>query len=315
MSRVVFSLSAAPGMAEGLARCFEADLGELETRQFPDGETYLRIATPVSGRDVVLLCTLDRPDAKIAPLLFAADALRDQGARSIALVAPYLAYMRQDKAFNEGEAVTSVTFARLLSRAFDGLITVDPHLHRHPDLGAVYSIPAIAVQAAPAIAAWIRREVPNPLLIGPDEESGQWVEEIASLAGAPYAVLRKERRGDYDVSISADNLPDLSNLTPVIIDDIASSARTMIEAAHILRETAAATPIAIVVHPILAGDAFGKLQAAGTARVVSTDTIAHPSNAISVVPQIAAALKAWRDETARPESSSAGRQRVNQGPS
>ena len=49
MSRVVFSLSAAPGMAEGLARCFEADLGELETRQFPDGETYLRIATPVSG--------------------------------------------------------------------------------------------------------------------------------------------------------------------------------------------------------------------------------------------------------------------------
>ena len=78
MSRVVFSLSAAPGMAEGLARCFEADLGELETRQFPDGETYLRIATPVSGRDVVLLCTLDRPDAKIAPLLFAADALRDR---------------------------------------------------------------------------------------------------------------------------------------------------------------------------------------------------------------------------------------------
>ncbi|MEO1992606.1 MAG: phosphoribosyltransferase family protein, partial [Pirellulales bacterium] len=77
---------------------------------------------------------------------------------------------------------------------------------------------------------WVRQEVPNPVLVGPDEESGQWVEEIAGLAGARYAVLRKERRGDYDVSISAANLPDLSNLTPVIIDDIASSARTMISA-------------------------------------------------------------------------------------
>lgn len=315
MNPVLFSLSASPDMAAHLCAETGMELGEIVWRQFPDGESYVRLLSSVRERDVVLLCTLDRPDTKALALLFAADKAREMGARRVGLVAPYLAYMRQDKAFNEGEAVTSVTFARLLSRTFDALITVDPHLHRHSDLGAVYSIPAIAVQAAPAIAGWIRQEVPNPVLVGPDEESGQWVEEIAGLAGARYAVLRKERRGDYDVSISAANLPDLSNLTPVIIDDIASSARTMIEAVHILREAAAAAPIAIVVHPILAGDAFGKLQAAGTGRIVSTDTIAHPSNAISVVPQIAAALKAWRNETARPESSSVGRQRVNESPS
>lgn len=315
MTPVLFSLSASPNMAAQLCAQTDMELGEIVWRQFPDGESYVRLSTSVRGRDVVLLCTLDRPDTKVLALLFAADKAREMGARRVSLVAPYLAYMRQDKAFNEGEAITSVSFAQLLSRAFDALITVDPHLHRHPDLGAVYSIPAFAVQAAPAIAAWIRQEVSNPLLIGPDEESGQWVEEIAALAGARYAVLRKERRGDFDVSISADNLPDLPNLTPVIVDDIASSARTMIEAVGILQNTASVAPIAIVVHPILAGDAYAELQAAGTGRIVSTDTIAHPSNAISVVPQIAAALGALQAGKVGTDSARQDGDRLGENPS
>ncbi|MFD2106242.1 hypothetical protein ACFSKJ_22965 [Tabrizicola soli] len=56
--------------------------------------------------------------------------------------------MRQDKAFRSGEAVTSDTFARLVSSLFDGLVTVDPHLHRRAALTELYSIPAAAVRAA-----------------------------------------------------------------------------------------------------------------------------------------------------------------------
>ena len=137
MIPLLFSLSAAEGLAERLCAGHGLDPGALSRRQFPDGETYLQLATPVAGRDVILLCTLDRPDGKALPLLFAVAAAREQGARSVGLVAPYLAYMRQDKAFHPGEAVTSATFARLLSEALDWLITLDPHLHRYPDLGSV----------------------------------------------------------------------------------------------------------------------------------------------------------------------------------
>lgn len=308
MNPVLFSLSAASDMAAQLCAQTGIELGDIVWRQFPDGESYVRFITPIGGRDVVLLCTLNRPDTKAMALLFAAAEARDLGARRVGLIAPYLAYMRQDKAFNEGEAVTSVTFGRLLSRAFDALITVDPHLHRHPDLNAIYSIPAIAVTAGPAIAEWIRRKVTNPLIIGPDEESAQWVDRIARLAGAPSAVLRKERKGDYDVSISAENLPELRDVTPVVIDDIASSARTMIEAVHILRRKESTPPIAVVVHPIFAGEAYAKLQAAGAERIVSTDTIVHPSNAISVSPYIATALgKSGAVQTTRSQESSSGR--------
>jgi ribose-phosphate pyrophosphokinase len=75
----------------------------------------LRFACDVAGRSVILLCSLARPNNRILPLLFAADAARDLGAGEVGLVAPYLAYMRQDRRFNPGEAITSQSFARLLS--------------------------------------------------------------------------------------------------------------------------------------------------------------------------------------------------------
>ena len=110
-------------------------------------------------RRIALVCTLDRPDAKMLPLLFAAAAARELGASQVGLVAPYLAYMRQDRRFKPGEAVTSREFARLLSGAFDWLVTVDPHLHRYASLAEIYRIPTRVVHAAPLISQWIRTRI------------------------------------------------------------------------------------------------------------------------------------------------------------
>ena len=291
MKPILFALDAPHDLAEGLLRHTGFDNGEIERRQFPDGESYVRLLTPVAGRDVVLLCSLDRPDAKTVPLLFAADAARTQGARSVGLAAPYLAYMRQDKAFRPGEAVTSVTYSRLLSNQFDWLVTVDPHLHRYPRLDSIYSIPAIAASAAQPIAEWIARNVERPFLIGPDSESEQWVEEIARLAAAPFTVFHKTRQGDREVSIEGTKAPIPAGATPVIVDDIASSARTMIEAVRMLKANGAQPPLCIAVHALFAGDAFPQLLETGPAGVVSTNTVAHQSNAIDVSAAIADAIR------------------------
>lgn len=291
MRPVIFELSAANALSQALAAKTGCDVGELSRRQFPDGEAYLRFETPVSGRDVVLLCTLDRPDSKLLLLLFAAAAAREQGARSVGLVAPYLAYMRQDKAFHPGEAVTSVTFARLLSERVDWLVTLDPHLHRYPALSAIYSVPAIAATATKTIGEWLRDNVERPVIIGPDEESGQWVERIASLAQARSTVLRKVRSGDYSVSIDGTALDRLAGGTPVIVDDIASSARTMIETVRLLREHGLQSPVCVAVHAIFAGDSYRRLLDAGAARVVSTNAVAHETNAIDISAPMAEAVR------------------------
>lgn len=280
--------------ARDLVAAGGGEVGAVETRRFPDGETYLRLLSSVTGRDVDLVATLAGPDPDFLRLAFAADAVRDQGATRVRLIAPYLAYMRQDKAFHPGEAVTSDTFARLVSSLFDGLVTVDPHLHRRAALSDLYTIPAAAVQAAPALGDWIAAEVERPLLIGPDSESAQWVAAIAGRIGAPWAVMEKTRRGDYDVSVELPDLAGREDRIPVLVDDIASSGRTLIAAAGLLAARGLPRPVCAVVHALFAGDAYIHLQEVA-ARVVSCDSVAHPSNAIRLAPLVAAAMAVLPD--------------------
>ena len=287
--RMILPLPGNETFARHLAKTGGWELGEIETRRFPDGETYVRILSDVADRRVDLVCTLARPDDGFLRLVFAADAARSLGAREVTLIAPYLAYMRQDRRFLTVEAVTSKTFARLVSSTFDRLVTIDPHLHRYPTLSALYTIPTETLHAAPLLANWIAAEVEKPFVIGPDEESNQWVSAIAARIGAPHVVLRKIRHGDRSVDIELPDLSEWRGRQPVLVDDIASSGRTMIEAARQLPLQGLPRPICAVVHGVLADDAYERLQAVAQ-RIVSSDSVPHPSNAIPLAPLIASAI-------------------------
>jgi ribose-phosphate pyrophosphokinase len=288
---LVIAMPGNEAMTRALARAVRAAVGAVELHASPDGETYLRFVPDLSGRALVIVCTLDRPNEKILPLLFAAAAARELGAAAIGLVSPYLAYMRQDRRFKPGEAVTSREVARLLSDAFDWLVTVDPHLHRYGSLAEIYRIPTRTVHAAPLISHWIRAHVVNPFVIGPDSESEQWVSAVARDADAPYAVLEKVRRGDRDVEISIKNLRDLEGRTPVLVDDIISSGRTMIEAVRLIVKRGAAPPICLAVHGLFA-DRCDALLAQSGARVVTSNSIPHETNGINVAPLLADSVSA-----------------------
>lgn len=289
--RIVIPLPGNEAFARDLADADASELGAIETRNFPDGETYVRVDCDVAGKAVLLVSTLARPDEGFLRLVFLADAARSLGAATVTLVAPYLAYMRQDRQFRPGEAITSRSFARRISASFDRLVTVDPHLHRYPALSVLYDIPSLTLHAAPLLADWIASSVATPLVIGPDEESEQWVSAIAAAIGAPHAVLRKIRHGDRDVEVEFPDLSRLSGLQPVLVDDIASSGNTLIEAARQLPLQGFSRPDVAVVHGIFAGDSYARL-AALCGRIVSTDSVGHPSNAIGLARLIADALAA-----------------------
>ena len=263
----------------------------LESRRFPDGEIYLRLLDEVRGLHVAVVAQLRDPDPQLPGLLFLADALRELGASSVGLVAPYLPYMRQDVRFRAGEAITSRSFARLISTAFGWLVTMDPHLHRVASLDAIYDLRAVAVPSAPSVAAWVRAEVAQPHIVGPDEESEQWASDVAARAGCPYSVLRKHRSGDRSVRITLPNLDALRGHTPVLVDDIISSGETMATTARELVAMGFAAPTCVGVHPVFAGDALAVLEAAGAARIVSCNTLAHPTNAIDVTSALAESVR------------------------
>ncbi len=290
MTGLVLASGGSDTLARHLADVLGLPLGAVESRHFPDGETYLRLDADCRGRHVVIACALDHPDPKLLPLVFRAEAARAEGASRVGLVAPYLAYMRQDQQFRPGEAVTSRTFAALLSRHIDWLVTVDPHLHRVHALGEVYAVPSRVVAAAPALAAWIAAHVTRPLVVGPDEESGQWVRDVATRAGAPFVVMRKVRRGDRTVEITAPDVSAWRDHTPVVVDDVVSSGQTMIATVGRLVEAGLPAPVCLAVHALFARETDEALRAAGASGIVTTNTINHPAGTIDIVPLLVPAI-------------------------
>ena len=274
-----------------LSAMLDSQPGILEWRRFPDRESLVTLHDDCSGRDVIVVCTLTDPDAKTLPLYFSATTARELGARRVGLVAPYLGYMRQDHRFHPGQSRSAHAFAKLLSTSFDWLVTVDPHLHRIGSLDEIFSIPATAISAMPAVSDFIAANVQNPVLIGPDRESAQWLESVAHSINVPWLVLDKVRSGDRQVQVSGLDLERVHNRNPVIIDDIASSGHTLAEVLKGLTPLGLDDVTCVVVHALFAEGAESMLRGAGARNIVSTNTVKHDTNGIDVAPLIATALR------------------------
>ncbi len=273
--------------AARLAEYLDAEVGSVTVRSFPDGESYVRIHSDVANRQVAIVCTLHKPDPQFLSLLFAARETQALGATRVGLIAPYLSYLRQDKRFHPGEALSSTYFAQVLSSCFSWLVTVDPHLHRWPSLAEIYSLESVVLHAAENLGAWIRDNVRNPKLIGPDDESRQWVSVVAQVAQAEFIVLEKTRFGDRDVHVRLPDGEDWSNVTPVLVDDIVSSAHTMIAVLNQWPKTQSMRPVCVAVHGVFADGAYEELLAARPARVVTTNAIPHETNLIDIAALVA----------------------------
>jgi len=246
------------------------------SHHFPDGESRVRVrATP--GAPSIVVRSLHDPNAKLIEVLLAADALRRAGAASLTLVAPYLAYMRQDRVFAPGEPISQRVVGALLGRAFESVVTIEAHLHRVRTLGEVFPCRAESLPAAPALAGWLAERSEGALLVGPDEESEPFLRSVAEAVGIPFRVGRKTRRGDAEVAVELSELPG-GRTRAVLVDDIASTGATLAAAARPLRAAGFVDVEALVVHAIFAPGALERLRSAGIARVTSTDTIPHPTN-------------------------------------
>jgi ribose-phosphate pyrophosphokinase len=275
--------------AQRLAQACRREAALVERHRFPDGEMKLRLPAQLPAHTVVFR-SLAMPNEKLVELLLVAQTARQLGAQHLTLVAPYLGYMRQDIAFHAGEAVSQKIVGRFLASLFDCVLTVDPHLHRIDTLQEAVPIDAaVALTAAPLIGAFLREHCTRALVVGPDEEAAQWVSAAANAAGLPWAVAQKVRHGDRDVNIA---LPGekVEGRAVVLMDDVASTGTTLLRAAQGLRGAGAHSIDVVVTHGLFVGDAVKQLRAAGVGHIWSTDTVAHPTNAISVLPILARAL-------------------------
>ena len=258
--------------------------------RFPDGELKLRLPASLPAK-VIVYRSLVHPNEKLIELLFVAQTARQLGAIDLTLIAPYLAYMRQDIAFHEGEVVSQKVIGRFLAQVFDGLVTIDPHLHRVSTLEEASPVKrAITLSGAPLLGDYIAQKIPDAFLLGPDSESSQWIASAAKKHGFDHAACEKIRRGDKDVQVQLPAV-DLKDRRVVILDDVASSGRTLAKATRAAIEAGASSVDVAVTHALFADDALQVIREAGVRHIWSTDCIAHESNVVSIAAILAEALR------------------------
>ena len=284
-------------LARSVGDALDLPVSPVDCRRFPDGESLVRTHHGGSSQ-ALLFRSLDQPNDKLIEILLAADALRRQGASWVGLVAPYLAYMRQDRVFHDGEPISQRVVAGLLDDAFDAVLTVEAHLHRIERLSEIFRNDARSLPACEPIAEWLAGQEEGFVLIGPDAESEPWIRSIAEAGGHPWSVGRKTRRHDRDVTIELDALPE-SVTAAWIVDDIASSGATLEAIVRLLRARGLRRIGAIVVHALIEDSARERLDAAGLDQLVSTDSIEDATNAIALGPLLAREIATL---TATPET-------------
>ena len=288
---IVLGFEGSRNQTEKLAAQLQVPFDLIKVHRFPDGESCVTVPIGLP-ETVVFMQSLDQPNQKLIELLLAESAARKHGCKQSVLVAPYLCYMRQDIEFEPGQAISQLIIGDLLSKCFDTVITIDPHLHRIKTLDEAFThCEAISLSAAGLIGTHLSNNAENAILVGPDEESEQWVKVAAKHSGMPWCVASKVRSGDRNVKVALPKV-DFQGKHAILLDDVISSGHTMKEAAEALLEAGCTRVDAACTHALFAAGAEQALKASGVNSVISCNSIPHQSNRIDLSPLFAETLRA-----------------------
>jgi ribose-phosphate pyrophosphokinase len=264
--------NAHPALAADLARELKAPLVPAEVGAFADGETRVRVAQDVRGAAVVIVQPTCSPvNEHLMVLALLADAARAGGAAAITAVVPYFGYARQEQRGGPGDPRSAQVVARLLGAVgIDHLVTLDLHA---PALESSLPMPVTLLRAEEALLPAVRNwKLKDPVVVSPDAGGLKRAQRYATGLGARLAVVTKERpRPDAVAQLQV--LGDVRGRACLVVDDMASTGRTLAGAAEALRQAGASEVHAAITHAVLAPGARDLLAAAPLGRIATTDSI------------------------------------------
>jgi ribose-phosphate pyrophosphokinase len=288
----VLAGDAHPALARRVAELARARLVPAAVSAFADGETRLRIEGDVRDADLYIVQPTSPPvNERLVALALLADAARAAGAARVTAVVPYFGYARQDVRKVAGEPRSAQVAARILECAgIDRLVALELH---SPALEAAFRIPLVHLAAdevvLPVIRAW---RLPGLTVVSPDAGGMKRAQRYAGALGAPLAVIAK-MRPQPDAATAAAVLGEVRGRQCLIVDDMASTGRTLAAAAEALRAAGAAAVHAFFVHAVMAPGALERIHAAGVQRIAATDSVAPQGESlerVEVAPLLARAL-------------------------
>lgn len=287
---IIIGCSGGAHLSGKIAKKLKVPYSNLKVKRFPDNEMGIRFMSNIRGKDIALVQSFyGNINDCVVEVLFAAETARELGAKKIFLVAPYLPYMRKDKRYESGECISCKAISGIISKYFDKVFIVDPHLHGNIKLSNLFSIKAKQLTSSPYIIDYIRKYIKNPLIVGPDKGSLEMVKIAADKLRCNYVITDKKRISGRKVKVRSKKI-SLNDRNIVFVDDIISTGNTILECTKSLKKIGVKKFYCVAVHGIFVEKALEKLRKANV-KVVTTNTIPSKVSKIDVSQLIAKALK------------------------
>jgi ribose-phosphate pyrophosphokinase len=293
----IFTGNANRMLAQEIADNLNINLGRAIVGTFENGETRVRLEDNVRGCDVFVVQPTCTPvNQHLMELLLIIDALRRASVFRVTAVIPYYGYAKQEKKTSGREPISAKLIANLIRTAgADRILTIDLH---SPAIEGFFDIPVDHLQAAPLLADYVcGLHLPEVVVVSPDAGGVPRANSFRQHIGhAGLAIIAKQRTGP-DTTRVVEMVGDVEGKTAIIVDDMISTARTLMGAVRILQERGASAIYACTTHGVMTNTAIETIAESSLVQTVVTNTIAQPESSrkarvqsISVAPLFAEAI-------------------------
>lgn len=264
--------NAHPELARKIADYIGEPLGSVTISRFPDGETFVKIIENIRGQDIFIIQpTCNPPNENLMELLIMVDAAKRASADRITPVIPFYGYGRQDRKDQPRVPITAKLVANLLVAAgCDRLITMDLHAQQ---IQGFFDIPVDHLYAAPVIVKYLRtRQFPDLTVVTPDPGGLKMAYAYANMLGTDLAIVAKNRKSATEVE-AINVVGEVSGRNILMVDDLTTTAGTLVAAAKLLKDKGAKSIIAAVTHCPITDAGLDKLKTSHVEELITTDSV------------------------------------------
>lgn len=266
----LFTGTANPLLAAEISAYLNTPLNGLTIEKFSDGEIRPEFTHSIRNEDVYIINSLNHSDDIVETLLIADAAMRAD-CNSITLVAPYLAYSRQDKSEDKRTSIGSQMLATLLrSVNIDRVITIDLH---SSTIQGNYKV-LTHLKGKNIFIDYVNNlGLEDLCIVAPDQGGAKRASKFLDhFPNASLANINKKRERANEVS-SMELIGNISGKNAIIIDDISDTMGTMKKAAELLINSGAKSVRAIATHAVLSGKALENLESSPITELIVSDSI------------------------------------------
>ncbi len=267
----VFSGRSNRPLADRIAKAIGEPLGQVEIKNFSDGEIWVKFSDNIRGADVFIVQSTVPPAENLIELLIMMDAAKRASARKVAAVIPYFGYARQDRKDQPRVSITAKLMANLITEAgADRVITMDLHA---PQIQGFFDIPVDHLYSSAVLVKHFRKKrIPRLTVCSPDVGGIRMARAYAKRLEADLVVIDKRRPRQNEAEVM-NIIGDVRGRNILIVDDLVDTAGTLSNAVKALRDNGAQDVYVAATHPVLSGNACERLKDSGLKKVVVTDTI------------------------------------------